>query len=67
MDMDATSSGKLDLSTYVDPGKGVFCGPEIPAPASYAWRLQGRTLVLTAHEDPCADRDSTLTGAWTRR
>jgi hypothetical protein len=67
MDMDATSGGKLDLSTYVDPNKGAFCGPEIPTPASYAWKLNGRTLVLTAHKDPCADRDSTLTGRWTRR
>jgi hypothetical protein len=67
MDMQATASGKLDLPTYVDPGKGAFCGPEIPAPASYAWRLQGRTLVLKAKNDPCADRDSTLTGKWTRR
>jgi hypothetical protein len=67
MDMTATASGKLDLSTYVDPGKGAFCGPEIPAPASYSWELQGRTLVLTATNDPCADRDSTLTGKWTRR
>jgi hypothetical protein len=67
MDMNATSSGKLDLSTYVDPGKGAFCGPEIPAPASYSWKLHGRTLVLRARNDPCADRDSTLTGKWTRR
>jgi hypothetical protein len=65
MDFDATSSGKLVLSTYV--GKGAFCGPEIPEPASYAWKLQGRTLVLKAKNDPCADRDSTLTGKWTRR
>jgi hypothetical protein len=67
MDMDASASGKLDLSTYVDPGKGAFCGPEIPAPASYSWKLQGRTLVLRAQKDPCADRDSTLAGKWTRR
>jgi hypothetical protein len=67
MDMNATSGGKLDLPTYVDPGKGAFCGPEIPTPATYSWRLNGRTLVLTAKDDPCADRDSTLTGKWTRR
>jgi hypothetical protein len=67
MDMDATASGKLVLPTYVDPGKGAFCGPEIPAPATYSWRLKGRTLVLKAKNDPCADRDSTLTGKWTRR
>jgi hypothetical protein len=67
MDISATASGKLDLSTYVDPGKGAFCGPEIPEPASYAWRLQGRTLVLKAKNDPCADRNSTLTGKWARR
>jgi len=67
MDMDATASGKLDLPTYVDPGKGAFCGPEIPEPATYSWRLKGRTLVLKAKNDPCADRDSTLTGKWTRR
>jgi hypothetical protein len=67
MDMDATASGKLDLSTYVDPAKGVFCGPEVPEPARYVWRLQGRTLVLKPKNEPCADRDSTLTGKWTRR
>ena len=67
MDMDASSGGKLDLSTYVDPGKGAYCGPDIPAPASYSWNLHGRTLVLRAQKDPCADRDSTLTGKWTRR
>jgi hypothetical protein len=67
MDIYASASGKLDLSTYVDPGKGAFCGPEIPAPASYSWKLQGRTLVLRAQNDPCADRDSTLAGKWTRR
>jgi hypothetical protein len=66
MDIDVTASGKLDLSTYVDPGKGAFCGPEIPTPASYSWKLNGRTLVLKANNDPCADRDSTLTGKWTR-
>jgi hypothetical protein len=65
MDMNATASGKLDLSTYVDRGKDAFCGPEIPQPASDAWNLQGRTLVLKAKNDPCADRDSSLTG--TRR
>jgi hypothetical protein len=67
MDINATATGKLDLSTYVDPAKGAFCGPEIPMPASYAWKLDGRTLVLQAEKDPCADRDSTLTGTWTRR
>ncbi len=67
MDMNATASGTLDLSTYVDPRKDAFCGPEIPQPASYAWNLKGRTLVLKAKNDPCADRDSTLTGKWTRR
>jgi hypothetical protein len=67
MDIDASASGKLDLPTYVDPRKGAFCGPEIPSPASYSWKLNGRNLVLTPHKDPCADRDSTLTGKWTRR
>ena len=67
MDISASASGKLDLSSYVDPGKGAYCGPEIPAPASYAWKLTGRTLALSAQKDPCADRDSTLTGTWTRR
>jgi hypothetical protein len=64
-DMNATASGRLDLSTY--PGNGAFCGPEIPVPASYSWTLLGRTLVLRAQNDPCADRDSTLTGKWMRR
>ena len=67
MDISATSGGNLDLQNYVDPGKGAYCGPEIAEPASYTWKLDGRSLVLSPRNDQCADRDSTLTGKWTRR
>lgn len=67
MDMEATSGGRLVLPTYVDPRKGAYCGPDIPVPATYSWKLNGHTLTLRAQGDPCADRDSTLSGTWTRR
>lgn len=67
MDVTPTPRGALDLSTYVNPNQGAFCGPDIPMPANYTWRLRGRTLVLRPKNDPCADRDSTLTGTWKRR
>jgi hypothetical protein len=65
--MDVTlDGGLLRATSYVDPSQGAFCGPQIPAPARYSYTLQGGELVLDAKGDPCADRDSILTGSWTR-
>jgi hypothetical protein len=56
----------LEIQSYVDPSKASFCGPEAPQNASYTWKLDGDTLTQSAVEYRCADRNSMLTGAWTR-
>jgi hypothetical protein len=66
-DYQATPDGKLAILGYQHPEVGAFCGPEIPQNASYTWKLAGGKLVVRAVSDPCADRDSTLTGTWTRK
>ena len=66
MDVTLDRGGLLRATSYVDPNQGAFCGPEIPIPANYAYTSHGGELVLTAKDDPCADRDSILTGTWTR-
>ena len=65
---DVNSSGDvLNLTSYVNPAKGAFCGPEISPAAYYSFELNGSTLVLKPKRpDPCADRDATLTGTWTK-
>jgi len=66
IDMDVTIEARLlSATTYVDPSRGSFCGPEVPAPATYDFRREGATLRLTPTGDPCADRDSILSGRWT--
>ena len=45
-------------------GQGVFCTDS--GPATYTWKLDDDELTLTATSDACADRDSTLTGVWTK-
>ena len=58
----------LELTSYVDPTQGAYCGPEIASAATYTFTSSGRTLVLKpATADPCADRDATLTGTWRKR
>ena len=58
----------LELTSYVDPTQGAYCGPEISAAAAYTFTASGSTLVLKpAKADPCADRDATLTGTWRKR
>jgi hypothetical protein len=53
------------ISSYVNPAKGAFCGPEVPAAATYTFQVSGSTLVLKPKRpDPCADRDAILTGSW---
>jgi hypothetical protein len=62
----ATPTHRLNVIAYTNPGKGAFCGPEIPQNASYKWSISGRTLTLKATSDRCADRDTVLGGRWTR-
>jgi hypothetical protein len=58
----------LELTSYVDPTQGAYCGPEVSAAATYTFTASGSTLVLKpAKADPCADRDATLTGTWRKR
>jgi hypothetical protein len=66
-DYKAAPDGKLVILGYQHPEIGAFCGPEIPQNATYRWKLAGTKLILRATSDPCADRDSTLTGTWTRK
>jgi hypothetical protein len=65
MDMNV-AAGSLRLTSYVDPMKGAFCGPEIAAATTYAFKAAASSLQLQPHNDPCADRDSTLTGTWSK-
>ncbi|HEY6694768.1 MAG TPA: hypothetical protein VI006_18090 [Solirubrobacteraceae bacterium] len=66
--MDLTAEdGLLRLTSYVNPDVGAFCGPEIAAPARYTFEASGSTLALEpSRPDLCADRDSILTGTWTK-
>jgi hypothetical protein len=66
-DYSASPDGKLVIRGYQHPESGAFCGPEIPQNATYTWKATGDKLVLRASSDQCADRDSTLTGSWTRK
>ncbi len=66
-DYSATGDGRLVIRGYQHPEAGAFCGPEIPQNATYTWKVSGDKLTLQADEDPCADRDSTLTGTWSRK
>jgi hypothetical protein len=66
-DYSATDGGQLVIQGYQHPEEGAFCGPEIPQNAAYTWKVSGDKLTLHATKDPCADRDSTLTGVWTRK
>jgi hypothetical protein len=61
------TADRLSIEAYVRPDKGSFCGPEIPQNTTYAWESTGDVLQLTAQDDPCADRDSSLTGSWKRQ
>jgi len=67
IDMDMTvNAGALRLTSYVDPARASFCGPEIPAQATYSFKAAATSLQLRPKGDPCADRDSTLTGTWAK-
>jgi hypothetical protein len=66
-DYSATEDGQIVIRGYQHPEAGSFCGPEIPQNATYTWKASADKLTLRAVKDPCADRDSTLTGTWTRK
>jgi len=67
IDMDMTAdAANLRLTSYVDPSRASFCGPEIPAPATYSFQSEATSLQLRPKGDPCADRDSMLTGSWVK-
>lgn len=60
--------GLLRLDAYVDPNQGAFCGPEVDIEASYRFEVEGEALSIEASPpDPCADRDSLLSGTWERQ
>ena len=65
MDMNV-APGSLRLTSYVDPSRASFCGPEVPAPATYTFKSAASSLQLAPDGDPCADRDSMLTGTWSK-
>jgi hypothetical protein len=65
MDMNVVP-GSLKLTSYVDPSRAAFCGPEIPAQATYSFKTAASSLQLQPNDDPCADRDSMLTGTWSK-
>jgi hypothetical protein len=65
MDMNVVP-GSLKLTSYVDPSRASFCGPEIPAQATYTFETATSSLQLQPKNDPCADRDSMLTGTWSK-
>ena len=65
-DFSATSDGAFRIGAYQRPEQGSFCGPDIAQTAAYTWKLAGDVLTLKAKQDPCADRDSVLSGDWKR-
>jgi len=65
MDMNVVP-GSLRLTSYVDPMKASFCGPEIAAQTTYSFKAATSSLQLQPQGDPCADRDSLLTGTWSK-
>jgi hypothetical protein len=66
-DFSATTDGELRVGAYQAPDRGAFCGPDIPATATYTFELSGDVLTLEPKQDGCADRDASLTGTWKRR
>lgn len=68
MDARSEPDDVLAMTSYVNPAEGAFCGPEVPPSGRYRFSADGETLQLTpAKPDPCADRDSVLTGSWTKQ
>jgi hypothetical protein len=64
----SAADGVLNIEDYVDPTKGSFCGPEVPAKATYRYEVDGNRLSIEASPpDPCADRDTVLAGTWDKQ
>jgi hypothetical protein len=59
------TDGTLEIGPYIGPERNAFCSPD--GPAAYDWKFEEETLVLSPKEDACADRDSILTGSWSRQ
>lgn len=59
------ADGTLEIGPYIGPERNAFCNPD--GPSAYNWAVEGETLVLSPKEDACADRDSILTGSWSRK
>lgn len=53
------------IGPYIGSGMDAFC-PGSDRLATYGWRADGEELTLSPKDDACADRDSTLSGTWTR-
>jgi hypothetical protein len=67
IEMDARVDGdELRLVAYSAPEKGAFCDQAIAAQAKYELSVQDSAIALKPSADECADRDSVLTGTWTK-
>ena len=67
IEMDAKVDGdELRLVAYSAPEKGVFCDQAIAALAKYELTVQDSAIALKPSAEKCADRDSVLTGTWTK-
>jgi hypothetical protein len=55
----------LHAGLYVSSDQA-FCRPTVAERATYTWSITGTTLRLRRTKDACADRDSLLTGTWTK-
>lgn len=53
------------IGPYLGSGMDAFCA-EGDRPATYTWKLEGDELTLSPKDEACPDRDSTLTGTWTK-
>ena len=67
IEMDANVDGaEVRLIAYSAPEKGAFCDQAIAAQANYELIVQDSAIALKPSADECADRDSVLTGTWTK-
>jgi hypothetical protein len=61
----SVGGGLLHVGLYVNLNDNqAFCPPTVAERATYTWSVTGTTLSLSPTKDPCADRDSLLTGTW---
>ncbi len=65
--MDGKVDGdELRMVAYSAPEKGAFCDQAIAAQAKYSLEVRDGALTLAPTAEECADRDSVLTGTWTK-